>query len=145
MKKANLNLEYYVFNLSYDLKLYRANIITNELIERIYKKVKSKNITTFEQLRKELRYYFMKYWSRVQFEYMISGVFQNMSSVMEKENRDFPVGKKIDVFYQIEKNLNMITEYIIHKMELPIEIPKKYPIDEDFWEKGNVKDENLIF
>lgn len=144
--KKKVDLEYYVFNLTYDYKLYRANILkSDELKERIYNGVNSGKIKTFEELRKELRYYFTKYWSRIEFEYMISGVFQNMSSVMKKDNRDFPVGKKIDVFYQIEKNLNMITEYIIHKMELPIEIPKKYPEDLDFWEKGDVADENLIF
>ena len=68
-----------------------------------------------------------------------------MKSVMQRENRDYSVGKKIDVFYQIEKNLNTITELIIHKMELPIEIPNIYPEDKDFWEKGNVRSDSLNF
>ena len=145
MKKKNIDLEYYVFNLDHDDRLYRANILNQDLIDRIYKDVKSGRVKTFEELRHELHCHFLMYWSRIQFEYMVSGVFQNMKSLMQRENRNYPVGKKVDVFYQIEKNLNIITEYIIRKMELPIEIPVHYPEDKDFWEKGNVINENLIF
>lgn len=145
MKKKNINAEFYVFNLTHNNNLYRANIITTELTDRIYKEVKNGKIKTFEELRHEIRMYFSKYWSRVQFEFMVSGMFQNMKSVMERENRDYSVGKKIDVFYQIEKNLNIITEILINRMELPIEIPKEYPEDEDFWEKGNLVNENINF
>lgn len=145
MKKKNINAEFYVFNLDTENKIYRANIITTELTDRIYKEVKKGNIKTFEELRHEIRMYFTKYWSRIQFEFMVSGMFQNMTSVMQRENRTYSIGKKVDVFYQIEKNLNIITEILIHRMELDIPIPNAYPVDKDFWEKGNVISESLNF
>ena len=103
------------------------------------------NNLTFEELRHEIRMYFTKYWSRIQFEFMVSGMMENLTNVMKKENRNYSIGKKVDVFYQIEKNLNIITEILIHRMELDIPIPKAYPVDKDFWEKGNVISESLNF
>lgn len=145
MKKKNINAEFYVFNLDTENKIYRRNIITTELTDRIYKEVKKGKIKTFEELRHEIRMYYSKYWSRVQFEFMVSGMMENLTNIMKKENRNYSIGKKVDVFYQIEKNLNIITEILINRMELDIPIPKKYSTDKEFWEKGNVMSESLNF
>ena len=51
-----------------------------------------------------------QYWSRAEYEIMVSGLFDT----------DKP--EKIDVWYQIEMNLDNIAEYLITKLKLDLKI-----------------------
>lgn len=54
-------------------------------------------------LRKEFMYH---YWSKAECEIQVGGLFAS-------EDEHF---KKIDIWYQLEPNLDTITDYIINKM-----------------------------
>ena len=63
-----------------------------------------------EYLRREFIYYF---WSKCEHEIIVNSWPCN----------DASTEAKIDVFFQIEPNLDVITEYVIHKLKLDFKKP----------------------
>lgn len=106
MKVKNVNLEWYVlrwdFNtkkvINYNILQYRKEDIANE--------VRRKSIHNKSILREYLKTVFIyDYWSKTEYEFYISDLHGN----------DY---EKIDIWRQIEPNLDHIVEYINSKMEL---------------------------
>lgn len=114
MKVKNVNLEYYVFYMDFNTrKLVRFNILDgmSELIAKnIRTSVNSYNhISDRATLKSFLEREFMyHYWSKCEYEVGVLNLFA----------KDIKESIKIDVWYQIEPNLDLITDYIIIKMKL---------------------------
>lgn len=109
MRVKNVNLEWYVLNWNYSKsKIINYNILEG-LKESIAKEVKSRRVYNKsilrEYLKTQLMYY---YWSKAEHEFYISDLQGNNY-------------EKIDMWRQIEPNLDNIVEYINLKMELNFE------------------------
>lgn len=110
MKYKRINLEWNVLNWDNNLKKIKSiNILDDDLKTIIYKKIRSKKIKNYKELKEFLNRRFQyHYWSRCEYEIAIGSIF--MKDIIEAE--------KIDVYDQIKINLDRITEYIINKMEI---------------------------
>lgn len=110
MKYKKINLEWNVLNWDNNLKKIKSiNILDDDLKTIIYKKIRSKKIKNYKELKEFLNRRFQyHYWSRCEYEIAIGSIF--MKDTIEAE--------KIDVYDQIKINLDRITEYIINKMEI---------------------------
>lgn len=109
-------LEWYVLRHDFNKKkIIRYNVLKNweeDLkIARRKKKFDSKE-TLKEWLRKELMYYF---WSKSEHEIAVGGLFSKYPEEFEK----------IDIWYQIELNLDIMTDYIIKEMNFRFKEDKK--------------------
>ena len=117
MKRKNVELKWYVINHDFNRnKVYHMDIfiqdITDCLIKNLIKK-KIKNYSDlYEYLLKEFMFY---YWSRAEYEMSIGGLF------VKDIEKDL---EKIDVWYQIEPNLDRICEYVIRELQLDTEVFK---------------------
>lgn len=104
MKIKSIKLEWYAFRYS-NGKLTFINVL-NGIEEEIAKKVKGKSILTKkdlkEYLKRDLMYYF---WSKAEHEFLI----------FDTNNER---GEKHDIWWQLEPNLDRITEYVNYTMEL---------------------------
>lgn len=99
-------LKWYVLHQSFnkeEIEFYNVLQGWEERIRKARKKVKTK--TEFKEwLKKEFMYY---YWSRSEYEIVVGGLFS-------KYPKEF---KKVDIWSQIEPNLDIITDYIIKEMK----------------------------
>lgn len=110
MKVKNVKLEWYVLRwddskktvVNYNILQWRKEDIANE--------VKHKRIYNKSILREYLKTTFMyDYWSKAECEMLITDLHRNGDFI------------KIDIWRQIEPNLNNIVEYINTKMDLKFE------------------------
>jgi hypothetical protein len=110
MKIKKVNVEYYTMRHDFNSKkIVRENIIGSSLIEDIAKEVKKGKITNLKELEEYLKRKFMyHYWCKSEFEIGVGGLFSKYPEEFEK----------IDGWFQIEKNLPMITKSINTEMEL---------------------------
>lgn len=105
--KRKIKLKYYIIRWDWnENKVVKYNILGDDLIEDIYKKVKNKKIQDSNELKnyldREFKYY---YWSKAEAEMIVS-------DLMERH------GEKIDMYRLIADNLDLLTEYINNKMQL---------------------------
>ena len=109
MKVKNVNLEWYVLRwdvnakkvVNYNILQWRKEDIANE--------VRKKSIYNKSILREYLKTVFMyDYWSKTECEFFISDLHGD----------DY---EKVDIWRQIEPNLDLIVEYVNSKMELGLE------------------------
>lgn len=112
MKIKNVNIEYYVMYHDFNKNtIKRINIFNNELIEIIAKNIRSKKIQNLADLQEWLKHEFMyHYWSKSEYEIAVGGLFSKHPSEFQK----------LDVWYQIEKNLPMLTNYVNYQMDLKL-------------------------
>lgn len=99
-------LKWYVlkeeFN-SRDVKPYNVLKGWEDDIKKARKKCKTRQEFK-DWLNREFRYY---YWSKSECEIIVAGLFA-------KSDKDY---KKIDIYYQLEPNLDIIVDYIIKEMK----------------------------
>ena len=113
--RKKVNLEWYAFYFNWNKhKLERYNILGESFAEEIYTRIKSKrkfwNIHDYSSLKEQVTLILKShYWSRSEYEVIVRdfGTFR-------EGDPEF----KIDVWYQIEKNIDRICEYIIREMRL---------------------------
>ena len=111
MTKKNKKLEWYAFREDFNKnELVRFNVLGEWFAEDLLKRIKSDKINSYEELRDRigsiLRYY---YKSRAEHEVIVTSLFH-------KPDRDKEF--KIDVWYQLEKNLDRITEYVMRELKI---------------------------
>lgn len=130
--KHKVNLEWYCmeWEITGD-KPIAINIMyvidPEEIIKRIkYKGPKKyRSIKNFQELRDFLQKTFMyHFWSKCEHEIIINSWLR----------KDISVETKIDVYTQIEPNLNRITEYVIDAMQInfkkePSKIERKFGLE----------------
>ena len=98
-------LEWYVLRNNFNTgKIESFNVLNNweDRLKKIRKKTKNKEEFK-EQVKREFMYY---YWCKTEYEILVSSLFA-------KSIDDF---QKIDIWTQLEPNLNNIINYIINKM-----------------------------
>lgn len=99
-------LEWYVLRDDFnnrEVKHYNALSGWEENIKKARKKVKTRE--EFKNwLKREFMYY---YWSKAECEIQVAGLFA-------RDEKEF---KKIDIWYQLEPNLDIIVDYIIDKLK----------------------------
>jgi hypothetical protein len=110
MKVKNVKLEYYVLRHDFnENKIVRYNVFYTSWPEEIRKKIKSNKIQSRDDLKdwlsKEFKYH---YWCKSEHEIAVGSLFSKSQDDLEK----------IDIWYQIELNIDMITDYVISKMEI---------------------------
>ena len=90
--------------------LKRVNVLGG-LEDDIKKRVKKEKATTREEVKEILRRELMwRYWCKSEWEVIVSGLFAKTD-----EERH-----KIDVWYQLEPNLDIITDYVIGVLNLKV-------------------------
>lgn len=103
-------LEWYAFNnisfcgpVDKKGKLEYINVIRQDLIDRVKKLIK-KN-ADYEEIKKEIDASLMyDYWSKSEYEVIVSNW----------TGPDFE--QKIDIYYQLQPNIDRITEYMIREL-----------------------------
>lgn len=113
MKVKNVDLKYYVFYYNFNKGLDTINILQgfNELIAANIRSSKGayNHISDRDSLREFLEKEFMyHYWCKSECEYAIGSMWTKSIEELEKK----------DAWFQIEPNLDSITDYIIYKMDL---------------------------
>lgn len=113
-KRKNKNLEWYAFREDFNRnELERFNALGNWFAEEILKRIKRDKIDSYETLKDGissiLRY---TYWSKSEHEVLVT-------SLHHRPDRDKVF--KIDVWYQLEKNLDRITEYVMKELNISFE------------------------
>ena len=107
--KLKWNVLYYDSNIK-QVKNY--NVLNDEIKERIYKKIKTGKIKNYEELKQDIDSWAQyHYWSKTECEMAIGGLHCNYPDDFEK----------IDMYRQIEMNLDRILEYIINTMQISFE------------------------
>ena len=111
MKIKNVNLKWYVLRHDFNAdRIINYNCLWNDLPEEISTEIKKKNINNKEELKEYLKHKFMYYyWSKAEYEILVSGLHSKEDNI-----------EKIDIWRQIEPNLDRITEYIIQEMKIDL-------------------------
>lgn len=109
MKVKNVNLEWYVLKWDFNSKKVVNYNILQWLKEDIANEVRLKHICNKNMLQEYLKRQFMYYyWSKTESEFFISDLHGD----------DY---EKVDIWRQIEPNLNHIVEYVDKSMDLKFE------------------------
>lgn len=113
MKQKNVNLVWNV--LRWDTNREKVEVYNvfsdKDFVPDLYKKIKSKKITNYEELKERVKNYLMYYyWSKVECEMSVGPIPYNV--------KDIDIFKKIDMYTQLEINLDLIVRYIITEMDI---------------------------
>ena len=106
MKKLEWYALEYDFNTN---KLININVLNNSFVEDLKKTIKRKKIINYKEFKNvvisEMKW---RYWCKAEHEMLVSDLFGD--------------GKeKIDVWYQIESNIDRICEYIMKELKIKLE------------------------
>lgn len=105
MKKLEWYALEYDFNTT---KLKKINVLNERIIEDLKKRIKRDKISNYKDLKSavtsEMRY---RYWCKAEHEMLVSDLWNDGE-------------EKIDVWYQIELNIDRICEYVIKELKLKI-------------------------
>ena len=109
MKKVDLKWNVLIHDFNGD-KIVSYNVLNNDyLIDSLKKAIKKEEVVSYGDVKEFLsRKFKAQYWSRAEYEILVSGLFDRSEA------------EKIDVWYQLEMNIDNITEYVITKLNLKI-------------------------
>ena len=109
MKIKNVNLEWYVLEYDSSTREIRPyNVLGRGFIEELHKKIRTKKVTNYEELKDFIDRYFMyHYWSKAEWEIVVGGLFT-------KE----PDLTKIDAYTQLKMNLDRIVDYVNNELRI---------------------------
>lgn len=106
IKRVNLEWNVLLHDFNKD-EIRNYNIFSESSPERIAKLIKRYNICNYDDFKERMKIVFMaQYWSRTEYEIIVSGFCKNAKEY------------KIDVWRQIEMNLDRILEYIMREMKI---------------------------
>lgn len=113
MKVKNVELKWNVLYWNTNKnKVENYNIFSNDFKNNLYKKIKTKKITNYNELKEDVNKWAMyHYWSKTECEMAIGPLWFNKLEDLEQF-------EKIDMYRQIEMNLDRIVEYIINTMQI---------------------------
>ena len=111
MKKPELKWYVMLHDFNKD-KIVKYNVLEYDyLIDSLKKAVKKKEITKYDEMKEFVKTKLMaQFWSRTEYEILVSGLHKRVEP------------EKIDVWYQLEMNLDNLCEYLNDKLKLNIEI-----------------------
>jgi hypothetical protein len=110
VKIKNANLEWYVFYKDFNSKkIIRYNVLGGSFAEELAKNIRKRKISNKADLKEYLKRDFMyHYWSKSEYEVAVGGLHNKYPEEFEK----------IDIWYQLEPNLDRIVDYIITEMNI---------------------------
>ena len=109
-KWKNINLEWYAirWDSSKD-SIQKFNVLGHGFIDELHKAVNKNKIIDYNSLKEFIRGHFLYYyWCKSEHEIAVGGLFS-------KHPDDF---EKIDIYYQLEMNLDNIVKYINNEINL---------------------------
>jgi len=111
MKKKNKKLEWYAFREDFNSnKLERVNVLGEWFVNDLFKRIKRDKIDNYEKLKEGIKSILMYYyWSKAEHEVLVT-------SLHHRPDKDEVF--KIDIWYQLEPNLDRITEYVIKELDI---------------------------
>lgn len=113
MKVKNVKLEWNV--LYWDINKHRVqtyNILNDKFKYDLYKQIKNKKITNYIELKDYIKRDCMyHYWSKSEYEMSIGPLWCTTLD-------DLKQFEKVDVYKQIEINLDHIVQYIVNIMKI---------------------------
>lgn len=108
-KKLVWNVLLHDFNSD---KIITYNVFSDEFKENLYKEYRKKKINNKLELKEYIKSKMMyRYWSRCEYEIAVGGIHS-------KHPENF---EKIDVYYQLEMNLDHIVDYINDYLEMNLD------------------------
>lgn len=106
IKRAKLEWNVLLHDFNKD-EIRNYNIFWEKSPEEIANRIKKNKITTYKEFKESMKRDFMaRYWSRAEYEIIVSGFCKNAKEY------------KIDVWRQIEMNLDRVLEHIIDEMKI---------------------------
>lgn len=113
MKVKNVELKWNVLYWNTNKnKVENYNIFDNDFKNNLYKKIKTKKIISYKDLKDYVvRWAMYHYWSKTECEMAIGPLWPNTVE-------DLKQFEKIDMYRQIEMNLDHIIQYIIDTMQI---------------------------
>lgn len=113
-KMKNKNLEWYAFRYDWNKQdLERTNVLGQRFAENILKRIKRNKVDNYNDLKEEIRLELSYYYrSRAEHEVLVTDLFPRNYEEFEKKSI------KIDIYYQLEPNLDRITEYVIRELQI---------------------------
>lgn len=132
-------IKYYAMNYDFNAKkIVKVNVIHEDTLKRLQDMVKKGKIKDRLQFRECLRGEFMyRYWCKREYEISVGDLYEE----------DLNKYEKVDVYDQLEANMDVITDYVIR--EMGITFGKKSKIQEriadvTLTEYNFTKEKNLI-
>lgn len=119
MKFKNAKLEYYAMYYDWSIhKITKINVLGDRYKQRVYDKIKKGKITNAGELKEDLRTYLMyHYWCKSEYEILVGDLYYP-SDDAERLKNYYNELEKIDVFTQVEPNLDVVVTYIINEMDI---------------------------
>ena len=110
-KRKNNKLEWYAFREDFNKnELERVNVLGIDFAKELLKRIKQDKISSYNELKELIKRMLMyRYWSKAEHEVLVT-------SLHHRPDRDNVF--KIDVWYQLEKNLDRITEYVMKELQI---------------------------
>lgn len=104
----NKKLEWYAFMEDFNSnELVYTNVLWSLDINKI------KKMKTYNEIKTELKRFLMyRFWSKAEYEVIVRGLCY-------RPDRDNEF--KIDIWYQLEPNLDRITEYVIRELNIKVD------------------------
>ena len=111
MKRKNKDLKWYAFREEFNSnRLEYTNVLGVSFAEELLKRIKSEKIDNYDKLKdlvsRMLRY---RFWSKAEHEVIVR-------SLIHRPDRDSET--KIDIWYQLEPNIDRIIEYIMKELQI---------------------------
>lgn len=112
----NIKLEWYVLNHDFNAdKIKNQNIFLMSDVDELKKARKNGKFTNKNELKEFLKRRFMNnYWCKAECEILVGGLFSKSEKF-----------EKIDMYRQIEMNLDQITDYVINQLGFRFDNKKK--------------------
>lgn len=111
MRVKNVKLEWYVLRHDFNSgKIVNSNIFYSDFVENLHKFVRKGMVTTKEDLKDYIdRWAHYHYWCKAECEIMVGGLFTTI-----------PKLEKIDMYRQIEMNLDKIVDYVNKECDMKL-------------------------
>ena len=110
-KRKNKDVKWYAFREEFNSNRHEhVNVLCGDFVDDLLNRIKKNEIVNYEQLKENVKRMLMyRYWSKAEHEVVVRSLFY-------REDRDNET--KIDVWYQLEPNLDRICEYIIRELSI---------------------------
>lgn len=112
--KHKVDLEWYAFVYDWNNKeLKKINVFRGDFSNNISKRIKDEKIKNYNEFKEVIKRMLMyRYWSKAEYEVLVTDLTNKID-----ENTDM---HKIDIWFQLEPNLDRICEYLINKMDIKL-------------------------
>lgn len=111
MKIKTAKLEWYALKIDMNTrKIEKCNVFGHDFVEDLHKSIQKKKVSNYSELKEFIKRYLMyHYWCKTEYEMAVG----YMSSNIKQEDL-----YKVDVYSQLEINLDRIVEYVNAELKI---------------------------